>query len=157
PALGSPRPRGVRAPARPPLAEQGHRARRHPRHRRPGEPHHRRVALVAPAPARKRQELPCSGVTAVPRSPEGSATGGARAWRACLVCRQAPAGIRWRRTMAGADLLRLMRNLRAVGEYTDEPVAEQAIIDILEVGRWTGTGGNSQPADVVVIRDPEVR
>jgi len=59
--------------------------------------------------------------------------------------------------MAGADLLRLMRNLRAVREYTDEPVAEQAINDILEVGRWTGTGGNSQPADVVVIRDPEVK
>ena len=59
--------------------------------------------------------------------------------------------------MAGPDLLRLMRTLRAVREYTAEPVAEQTITDILEVGRWTGTGGNRQPSDVVVVRDPEVR
>jgi nitroreductase len=59
--------------------------------------------------------------------------------------------------MAGPELLRLMRNLRAVREYTAEPVAEQTLLDILEVGRWTGTGSNSQPADVVVVRDPEVK
>jgi nitroreductase len=59
--------------------------------------------------------------------------------------------------MAGPDLLRLMRSLRAVREYTPEPVAEQTLLDILEVGRWTGTGSNRQPADVVVVRDPEVK
>jgi nitroreductase len=59
--------------------------------------------------------------------------------------------------MAGSDALKLLRNLRAVREYTAEPVSEQALNDILEVGRWTGTGSNRQPADVVVIRDPEVK
>ena len=59
--------------------------------------------------------------------------------------------------MAGSDLLRLMRNLRAVREFTAAPVAEQTLIDILEVGRWTGTGSNRQPTDVVVVRDPEVK
>ena len=59
--------------------------------------------------------------------------------------------------MAGPDLLKLMRNLRAVREYTDEPVAEQTLQDILEVGRWTGTGSNRQPTDIVVVRDPEVK
>jgi nitroreductase len=59
--------------------------------------------------------------------------------------------------MAGPNLLRLMRNLRAVREYTAEPVDEQTINAILEVGRWTGTGGNRQPTDVVVIKDPEVK
>jgi nitroreductase len=59
--------------------------------------------------------------------------------------------------MAGPELLKLMRNLRAVREYTAEPVDEHTIADILEVGRWTGTGGNRQPTDVVVIRDPEVK
>jgi nitroreductase len=55
------------------------------------------------------------------------------------------------------DHLTFLRRLRAVKEYTAEPVAEQAIEDILEVGRWTGTGGNRQPTEVVVIRDPAVK
>ncbi|MGH2350317.1 MAG: nitroreductase family protein [Chloroflexota bacterium] len=59
--------------------------------------------------------------------------------------------------MAGPDLLRLMRNLRAVREYTAEPVDEPTINAILEVGRWTGTGGNRQPTDIVVVRDPAVK
>jgi nitroreductase len=59
--------------------------------------------------------------------------------------------------MADSELLTLMRNLRAVREYTDEPIAEETINDILEVGRWTGTSSNSQPTDIVVVRDPEVK
>ena len=58
---------------------------------------------------------------------------------------------------AGPELLKLMRNLRAVREYTAEPVSEDAIRQILEVGRWTGTGGNRQPTDVIVVRDAEVK
>jgi nitroreductase len=60
-------------------------------------------------------------------------------------------------TVAGPDLLKLMRNLRAVREYTAEPVDEQTLGAILEVGRWTGTGGNRQATNVVVVRDPEVK
>ena len=59
--------------------------------------------------------------------------------------------------MANSDLLKIMRSLRAVREYTAEPISEQTINDILEVGRWTGTSSNRQPTDVVVIRDPEVK
>ena len=58
--------------------------------------------------------------------------------------------------MAEADLLKLMRNLRAVREYTAQPVEAQTLNDILEVGRWTGTGSNRQPTDVVVVRDRDV-
>ena len=59
--------------------------------------------------------------------------------------------------MAAPDLLKLMRNLRAVREYTAEMVSEQTIDAILDVGRWTGTGSNRQPTDVVVVRDPEIK
>src|SRR5688572_26200558 len=59
--------------------------------------------------------------------------------------------------MAAQDLLKLMRNLRAVREYTAEPVSEQTLNAILEVGRWTGTGSNRQPTDIVVVRDPDVK
>jgi nitroreductase len=59
--------------------------------------------------------------------------------------------------MAASDLLKLIRNLRAVREYTAEPVSEQVLDDILEIGRWTGTGSNRQPTDIVIVRDPEVK
>jgi nitroreductase len=55
------------------------------------------------------------------------------------------------------DLLKLLRNLRAVRQYTDEPVSDEALRQILEVGRWTGTGSNRQPTDIVVVRDAEVK
>ena len=50
-------------------------------------------------------------------------------------------------------LIRFLRGLRAVREYTDEPVAEAALRDILEVGRWSGSASNRQPCEVVVVRD----
>lgn len=52
--------------------------------------------------------------------------------------------------------LAFLRRLRAVREYTPEPVAEDAIRDILEVGRWAGSASNRQPAEVVVVRDQAV-
>jgi len=53
--------------------------------------------------------------------------------------------------------LKFLRSLRAVREYTPEPVSDEAVSQILEVGRWTSTGGNRQPHEVLVVRDPEVR
>lgn len=55
------------------------------------------------------------------------------------------------------DMLRVMRRMRAIKEYTHEPIDEQTLQQILEVGRWTGTGGNRQPTEVIVVRDAEVR
>lgn len=55
------------------------------------------------------------------------------------------------------DLTKFLRKLRAVREYTGEDVSPEAIEDILEVGRWTSTGGNRQPTEVIVIRDPAVK
>jgi nitroreductase len=55
------------------------------------------------------------------------------------------------------DLLKFLRGLRAVREYTPEPVTQETLDEILEVGRWTSTGGNRQPHEVVVVRDEDVR
>ena len=60
-------------------------------------------------------------------------------------------------SLAAEDIVSFLRRLRAVKEYSDEPVDEQAIESILEVGRWTGTGGNRQPTEIVVVRDPDLR
>ena len=55
------------------------------------------------------------------------------------------------------ELLAFLRRLRAVKDYTPEPVSQATIEAILEVGRWTGTGGNRQPTEVLVVRDPETK
>jgi nitroreductase len=49
--------------------------------------------------------------------------------------------------------LKFLRGLRAVREFTPEPVDDAALNEILEVGRWTSTGGNRQPTEIVVVRD----
>jgi nitroreductase len=54
------------------------------------------------------------------------------------------------------DVLKSLRGLRAVREFTPEPVSDAEIAAILEVGRWTSTGGNRQPSEVVVVRDKGV-
>lgn len=55
------------------------------------------------------------------------------------------------------DLVAFLRGLRQVREFTAEPVSEAIINDILEVGRWSGSSANTQPTELLVVRDPEVR
>jgi nitroreductase len=55
------------------------------------------------------------------------------------------------------DRIAFLRRLRTVRDFTPDPVAEDALRDVLEVGRWTGTANNRQPAEVVVVRDPVAR
>ena len=54
-------------------------------------------------------------------------------------------------------MIDFLRGLRAVREYTSEPIADDVLQDILEVGRWSGSASNWQWAEVVVVRDPEVK
>ncbi len=55
------------------------------------------------------------------------------------------------------SLIQFLRNLRAVREYTPEPVSEEGLDDILEVGRWSGSASNYQWAEVVVVTDPTIK
>lgn len=55
------------------------------------------------------------------------------------------------------DILKFLRALRAVREYTPEPVDQAALDQILEVGRWSSTGGNRQQHEVLVVRDQAVK
>jgi nitroreductase len=54
-----------------------------------------------------------------------------------------------------SELIEFLRRLRTVRDFTPEPVPEDLLNDILEVGRWTGSANNRQPAEIVV--DPETR
>ena len=55
------------------------------------------------------------------------------------------------------DLLKFLRRLRTVREYTPEPVSQEDLEAILEVGRWSASGGNKQPTEVIVVRDSKVK
>ena len=60
-------------------------------------------------------------------------------------------------SVASDEMLKTMRRLRSVREYTSEPVSDEDIQAILDVARWTATGGNRQPYELVVVRDAAVR
>ena len=51
------------------------------------------------------------------------------------------------------DLIKFLRGLRQVREYTTESISEDIVNDMLEVGLWSGTSGNKQLTEVIVVRD----
>lgn len=55
--------------------------------------------------------------------------------------------------MDGGDQLTFLRSLRAVRRYADRPIERRAHEAILEVVRWTGSGKNRQPWEVIVVQD----
>lgn len=55
------------------------------------------------------------------------------------------------------DLIKFLRSLRAIREYTAEPIPDEAVSDILEVGRWSGSSSNRQPVELVVVRDAAMK
>jgi len=60
-------------------------------------------------------------------------------------------------SVAAESIQTFLCRLRAVKDYTAEPVSDRDLEVILEVGRWTGTGSNRQGTEVVVVRDEAVK
>jgi len=56
-----------------------------------------------------------------------------------------------------ADLTKLLRGLRQTRSFATDQVDNGALDAILEVARWTGSGGNKQPWRLVIVRDAEAR
>lgn len=54
-------------------------------------------------------------------------------------------------------VIRLMRRVRQTRDFRPDPVPEDALHDILEAARWTGSVSNSQPWTFIVVTDPETR
>jgi nitroreductase len=55
------------------------------------------------------------------------------------------------------DLIKFLRSLRAIREYTSEPIPDSVVNDILDVGRWSGSSSNKQPTELVVVRDAAMK
>jgi nitroreductase len=52
-----------------------------------------------------------------------------------------------------AEQIEFLRGLRQIRQLKPEPLPAEALADILEVARWTGSARNIQPWDLVVIHD----
>jgi nitroreductase len=48
---------------------------------------------------------------------------------------------------------KLMRSMRVVRRFADRPIPDEILADVLEVGRWTGSSKNTQPWEVIVVRE----
>jgi nitroreductase len=54
------------------------------------------------------------------------------------------------------DRIAFLRGLRAVRSFRPEPVPQEALDDILQVARWSGSASNRQAWSFLVIRDREI-
>lgn len=50
------------------------------------------------------------------------------------------------------ERIALLRGLRAVRQFRDDPVPQAVVDDLLRVARWSGSARNLQPWELVVIR-----
>src|SRR5215831_6959456 len=54
---------------------------------------------------------------------------------------------------SASGMLALLRGLRAVRQLRPDPLPEDVLRNTLEVARWSGSAGNRQPWEFVVVRD----
>jgi nitroreductase len=56
-----------------------------------------------------------------------------------------------------ADFMDIIRGRRSVRSFTDAPVPEELLEEVLEAGRWAQSWANSQCWEVVVVKDDAVK
>ena len=55
------------------------------------------------------------------------------------------------------DVLEAIHKRRSIRDYTEQPVADELIWQIIEAGTWAPTSGNMQAWEFVIVKDPEAR
>lgn len=55
------------------------------------------------------------------------------------------------------DFQEIIAGRRSIRKYQDKAVPDALIEPLLEAVRWTPSGGNIQPWEVIVVRDPETK
>lgn len=59
-------------------------------------------------------------------------------------------------SVTAAARIEFLRGLRAVRQLRPQPLPDSVLHDILEVARWSGSAGNRQPWEFVVVRDRDM-
>ena len=55
------------------------------------------------------------------------------------------------------DILQIIAGRRSIRKYQDREVPAEYLDEILQAVRWTPSGGNIQPWEVILVRDPETK
>ena len=55
------------------------------------------------------------------------------------------------------DILQAIKERRSIRKYSEEPISEDQLNQILEAGRWAPSRGNSQPWKFIVLNDFQIR
>ena len=50
-----------------------------------------------------------------------------------------------------------MKTRRSIRKYKRTPIAHETLIRMLEAARWAPSGGNRQPWEFIVVKNPDVR
>ncbi|MDI3339317.1 MAG: nitroreductase family protein [Sphaerobacter sp.] len=53
------------------------------------------------------------------------------------------------------EVLERIRTVRQIRQFRPDPVPQEAVNDLLEIARWTGSSRNTQPWHFIVISDKE--
>ena len=53
------------------------------------------------------------------------------------------------------DVLEAIKGRRSIRKYTQEPVSEEQVMQILEAGRWAPSRGNSQAWKFIVVKNAQ--
>ena len=56
-----------------------------------------------------------------------------------------------------SEITRIVKRVRQTRDYRPDPVPEDALRDILDVARWTGSVSNTQPWKFIVVTDPDTK
>ncbi|MEJ7652574.1 MAG: nitroreductase family protein [Chloroflexia bacterium] len=53
----------------------------------------------------------------------------------------------------GKGMISFLKGLKAIREFKPDPLPDEVLADVLEVGRWSGSAKNVQPWEFIVVRD----
>ena len=55
------------------------------------------------------------------------------------------------------DVIEAIKERRSIRSITTDDVSEEAVKQLIEAARWAPSAGNTQPLELVVVRDPKVK
>jgi nitroreductase len=55
--------------------------------------------------------------------------------------------------LTARDKIAFVRSVRSVRRFAATPLSDDVLRDVLDAGRWTGSSKNTQPWEMVVVRD----
>ena len=60
--------------------------------------------------------------------------------------------------MSGSlDVFEAIKERRSIRSFTAENVSDEAVKQLIDAARWAPSAGNTQPLELVVVRDPETK